>query len=139
MSIRPEGAIAVNPAVARLVATRRQLVGIADTDFTDVSAVVLAPGDLEDGVAERLRANGFDLPVFVVSGPDDSVDLTAHRIAGVLSREGQNAEFFGRMVETAALEYDETVLPPFFDALARYERRGRSGPTSATPMSPWAI
>jgi ornithine decarboxylase len=126
MSTRPEGAIAVNPAVARFVETRRQAVDVADTDFTDVSAVVLSPRDLENGVVERLAASGFRLPVFVVSGPDNVVDLSAHRIAGVLSREDQNAEFFGRIVETAASEYDETVLPPFFRTLARYERRGFS-------------
>jgi ornithine decarboxylase len=126
MSIRPEGAIAVNPAVARFVETRRRVVDVMATDFTDVSAVVLSPADLQDEVVERLAASGFGLPVFVVSGPDDTVDLSAHRIAGVLSREDQNAEFFGRMVETAASEYDEPVLPPFFRTLARYERRGYS-------------
>jgi ornithine decarboxylase len=126
MSTRPEGAIAVNPAVSRFVETRRLLVDVADTDFTDVSAVVLSPADLENGLVDRLAASGFGLPVFVVSGPDDAIDLSAHRMAGVLAREDQNAEFFGRMVETAASEYDETVLPPFFRALARYERRGYS-------------
>jgi ornithine decarboxylase len=126
MSTRPEGAIAVNPAVARFVDTRREVIDIADTDFTDVSAVVLAPEDLENGVVEPLRSSGFRVPVFVVSGPNDEVDLAAHRIAGVLSRESRNAEFFGRMVETAAAAYDDEVLPPFFAALARYERRGYS-------------
>jgi ornithine decarboxylase len=126
MTTRPEGAIAVNPGVARFVETRRPVVDLADTDFTDVSAVVLSPDDLQNGVVERLAASGFGVPVFVVSGPDDAVDLSAYRIAGVLSREDQNAEFFGRMVETAASEYDETVLPPFFRTLAKYERRGYS-------------
>jgi ornithine decarboxylase len=126
MSAQPEGAIAVNPAVVRFVQTSRRIVDIADTDFTDVSAVVLSPADLESGVFERLRASGFGVPVFVVCGADETVDLSAHRIDGVFSREDQNAEFFGRMLETAASEYDEKVLPPFFGTLARYERRGYS-------------
>ena len=42
MTSRPEGTIAVNQAVARFVDTRRQVIDIAATDFTDVSAVVLA-------------------------------------------------------------------------------------------------
>src|SRR6516165_5087357 len=107
MRIRPEGRIAVNPAVARFVDTRRDVVDVAETDFTDVSAVVLAAKDLDNGVLERLQATGFGMPVFVVSPPDHSVDLSVHRFAGVLSREDQNAEFFGRMVETAASKYDE--------------------------------
>jgi ornithine decarboxylase len=126
MRIRPEGAIAVNPAVARFVDTRRDVVDVADTDFTAVSAVVVSAEDLENGVVARLQTSGFEQPVFVVAGPDDAIDLGAHRIAGVLSRENQNAEFFGRMVETAASDYDEKVLPPFFGALTRYERRGYS-------------
>jgi hypothetical protein len=57
MSIRPEGAIAVNPAVARFVETRRRVVDVMETDFTDVSAVVLSPANLQDGVVERLAAS----------------------------------------------------------------------------------
>ena len=126
MSSRPEGSIAVNPQVARFVDTRREVVDVADTDFTEVSAVVLAAGDLGNGVVTRLRATGFDLPLFVVADPGQSVDLDVHGITGVLASDGENAEFFGDMVETAASKYDDEVLPPFFGALSRYERRGYS-------------
>ena len=126
MSSRPEGSIAVNPQVARFVDTRREVVDVAHTDFTEVSAVVLAAGDLGNGVVTRLRATGFDLPLFVVADPGQSVDLDVHGITGVLASDGENAEFFGDMVETAASKYDVEVLPPFFGALSRYERRGYS-------------
>ena len=126
MSSRPEGSIAVNPQVARFVDTRREVVDVAHTDFTEVSAVVLAAGDLGNGVVTRLRATGFDLPLFVVADPGQSVDLDVHGITGVLASDGENAEFFGDMVETAASKYDDEVLPPFFGALSRYERRGYS-------------
>jgi ornithine decarboxylase len=126
MGPRPEGSIAVNLEVARFVDTRRAVVDVGSTDFTDVSAVVLSAEDLGNGVVSRLRETGFDLPLFVVTGPEANVDLDVHGVTGVLASDDQNAEFFGRMVETSAAKYDETVLPPFFGALSRYERRGYS-------------
>jgi ornithine decarboxylase len=96
------------------------------SDFTDVSAVVLAARDLSNGVVARLEATGFGLPLFVVAGPGERGDLEVHGVTGVLASDDQNAEFFGDMVETAASKYDEEALPPFFGALARYERRGYS-------------
>ena len=116
----------MNPTIARFVDTSRVVVDVKHTNFTDVSAVVLSAQDLGNGIASKLRATGFGLPVFVVSGPDDDVDLDVHGITGVLASDDLNAEFFGRMVETAARKYDKDVLPPFFGALATYERRGYS-------------
>jgi ornithine decarboxylase len=126
MRTSPEGSIAINPDIARYVDTKRSVVDVAHTNFTDVSAVVLSAQDVGDGVASTLDDTGFGLPVFVVSGPDDDVDLDIHGITGVLASDDHNAAFFGRMVETAATKYDTTVLPPFFGALASYERRGYS-------------
>jgi ornithine decarboxylase len=126
MRTRPEGSIAANPDVARFVDTRRTVVDVGETDFTDVSAVVLAAEDLRNGIVSRLAASGFDLPLFVVAGPEDDVDLDVHGVTGVLASDEQSAEFFGRMVETSAARYDDEVLPPFFGALTRYERRGYS-------------
>jgi ornithine decarboxylase len=122
----PQGSIAVNPDVARFVDTQRAIVDLRNTNFTDVSAVVLSAADLANGVVPKLAETGFDLPVFVVAEPTDTIDLDVHGIAGVLARDDENAELFGRMVETAAAAYDDDVLPPFFGALTRYERRGYS-------------
>ncbi len=126
MSFSSAGSIAVNPSVAQYVDTHRDVVDVGDTDYTDVSAVVLSSQDLDDGIAAELTANGFGLPVFVVAGPDDDVALDVHGITGVLASDAHNAAFFGRMVETAAVKFDEAVLPPFFGALASYERQGYS-------------
>ena len=126
MASLPEGRIAANPDVVRYIKTHREIVDVGDTDFTDVSAVVLAAADLGNGVVPRVRAAGFAVPVFVVAGPDEPVDLDLHGITGVLASDEQRADLFGDMVETAASRYDEQVLPPFFEALARYERHGNS-------------
>ena len=97
---------------------RRAIVDVGSTDFTDVSAVVVAAHDLNNGVVTRLRATGFDVPLFVVADPDENVDLDVHGVTGVLASDDQRADFFGDMVETAASRYDDEVLPPFFGALA---------------------
>ena len=86
MRSRPEGSIAVNPQVARFVNTRREIVDLATTDFTDVSAVVLFADDLNNGVVSRLRATGFDVPLFVVADAEDTIDLDVHGVTGVLAR-----------------------------------------------------
>ena len=126
MTPKTEGAIAVNPSIARYVQTQREVVDVHDSDFTDVSAVVIAAADLHNGIAEKLHDAGFGVPVFVVAGPEQETDLDLHGISGVLASEDQNAEFQGRIVETAASKYDEQALPPFFGQLAAYERRGYS-------------
>ena len=126
MSVSTDGCIAVSPLVARFVDTQREVIDVADTDFTNVSAVVLSARDLDNGIASRLRATGFNLPLFVVSDPGEDIDLDVHGVTGVLATDERNAEFFGRMVETAAVKYDAAVLPPFFGALAAYERQGYS-------------
>jgi ornithine decarboxylase len=56
MRSRPEGSIAVNPEVARFVDTRRDVLDVGNTDFTDVSAVVLSAEDLRNGIVSRLEA-----------------------------------------------------------------------------------
>lgn len=118
------GSIAIDPGVAPFVDIERELVSLADTDFTDVSAVVLSAGDARAGMVGEIAANGFGVPVFVVGDTDEHLDV--HGVAGVLPSDAGDAGYSGRVVERAAARYDERVLPPFFGALAAYERRGYS-------------
>jgi len=126
METRRSGAVAINPEIARFVRTSREVVDLRDSDFTDVSAVVLAARDLRNGIVDQLTANGFGVPVFVVADNGDGVNLDVHGLAGVLAADEGNAEFFGNMVDAAAARYDEELLPPFFGALTRYKRQGNS-------------
>jgi ornithine decarboxylase len=120
------GKVAINPEVWQFVRTGRTVVNFSDTDLTDVSAVVLSMKDLENGVARDIAATGFGLPVFVVAEPGQVIDGDFHELAGVLSCDTMNAEFFGKIVDTAADKYDSAVLPPFFGELVHYESRGNS-------------
>jgi ornithine decarboxylase len=126
LTVQPEGKIAIAPELEDFIETDRQVVDVHRSDLTDVSAVVVAPADLRNGLGDTLAANNPFVPIFVVAEPGQDVDYDAADIEGVLAADEANAPFQGRMVETAAARFDATVLPPFFDALTRYQQHGYS-------------
>ncbi|KZE21126.1 ornithine decarboxylase [Cronobacter sakazakii] len=105
--------IAASHAVAPLLSTSRDVVGLDSTDFTDVAAVVLSVADTRSGILALLKRTGFNLPVFVYLQSGESCDAP---ISGTLT--GTSQEFLA--LETAALAYEENLLPPFFDTLTQY-------------------
>ncbi|EOV9570528.1 ornithine decarboxylase [Cronobacter turicensis] len=105
--------IAASHAVAPLLSTSRDVVGLDGTDFTDVAAVVLSVPDTRSGILALLKRTGFNLPVFVYLQNGESCDAPVN---GTLT--GTSQEFLA--LETAALAYEENLLPPFFDTLTQY-------------------
>ncbi|ELY4522243.1 ornithine decarboxylase [Cronobacter turicensis] len=105
--------IAASHAVATLLSTSRDVVGLDGTDFTDVAAVVLSVADTRSGILALLKRTGFNLPVFVYLQNGESCDAP---VSGTLT--GTSQEFLA--LETAALAYEENLLPPFFDTLTQY-------------------
>ncbi|ELY2629957.1 ornithine decarboxylase [Cronobacter sakazakii] len=105
--------IAASHAVAPLLSTSRDVVGLDSTDFTDVAAVVLSVADTRSGILALLKRTGFNLPVFVYLQSGESCDAP---VSGTLT--GTPQEFLA--LETAALAYEENLLPPFFDTLTQY-------------------
>ncbi|EOL9003989.1 ornithine decarboxylase [Cronobacter turicensis] len=105
--------IAASHAVAPLLSTSRDVVGLDGTDFTDVAAVVLSVADTRSGILALLKRTGFNLPVFVYLQHGESCDAPVN---GTLT--GTSQEFLA--LETAALAYEENLLPPFFDTLTQY-------------------
>ncbi|ELY4775499.1 ornithine decarboxylase [Cronobacter turicensis] len=105
--------IAASHAVAPLLSTSRDVVGLDGTDFTDVAAVVLSVPDTRSGILALLKRTGFNLPVFVYLQNGESCDAP---VSGTLT--GTSQEFLA--LETAALAYEENLLPPFFDTLTQY-------------------
>lgn len=120
----PEGKIAFSLGVNEFVKTSREVVAIEDTNFTDISAVVLSEKDIEAGLLDRILALGFGIPIFAVSDEDASTTPGMKGLSGVIARERINSDYFGRMVEVAAKKFDHDILPPFFRELAQYERQG---------------
>ncbi|ELY4597775.1 ornithine decarboxylase [Cronobacter malonaticus] len=105
--------IAASHAVAPLLSTSRDVVGLDSTDFTDVAAVVLSVADTRSGILALLKRTGFNLPVFVYLQNGESCDAP---VSGTLT--GTSQEFLA--LESAALAYEENLLPPFFDTLTQY-------------------
>ncbi|WP_110798211.1 ornithine decarboxylase [Cronobacter sakazakii] len=105
--------IAASHAVAPLLSTSRDVVGFDGTDFTDVAAVVLSVADTRSGILALLKRTGFNLPVFVYLQSGERCDAP---VSGTLT--GTSQEFLA--LETAALAYEENLLPPFFDTLTQY-------------------
>ncbi|EGT4239377.1 ornithine decarboxylase [Cronobacter sakazakii] len=105
--------IAASHAVAPLLSTSRDVVGLDGTDFTDVAAVVLSVADTRSGILALLKRTGFNLPVFVYLQSGERCDAP---VSGTLT--GTSQEFVA--LETVALAYEENLLPPFFDTLTQY-------------------
>jgi len=126
MSTALQGKLAASPSTVASFVTDREVVDVHDSDLTDVAAVILSVADLRAGWKEQVEATGFGLPVFAVLD-DQSLDLPdLSGLTGVLQSGGDNADFFGRKVETAAVKFDDEVLPPFFGKLVKYHRKGYS-------------
>jgi ornithine decarboxylase len=124
MANLPEGKIAFSRDVLKYVNTKRETVAIGDTNFTDISAVILSEKDIDAGLLDHISALGFDIPIFAVSDEYPNTTPKIKGLTGVIAREKTNSEYFGHMVEAAAKRFDHDVLPPFFRELARYENQG---------------
>jgi len=105
--------IAASHSIAGLLLTHREVVALADTDFTDVAVVVVSVADSQSGILTLLKRTGFNLPVFIVTETATD-DLPA--VTGIIT--GQAEDFL--TLENAACEYEEQLLPPFFSTLTQY-------------------
>lgn len=111
--------IAASGELASRLSSHRQVVALDSTDFTDVAAVVITVADSRSGILALLKRTGFHIPVFLFAESD--VDVPA----------GVNAVICGQAqdwleLESAACQYEEELLPPFYDTLTQYVEMGNS-------------
>lgn len=111
--------IAASSELVSRLSTHRRVVALADTDFTDVAAVVITAADSRSGILALLKRTGFHLPVFLYS--EHVVELPAGVTAVINGNEQQWLE-----LESAACQYEENLLPPFYDTLTQYVEMGNS-------------
>lgn len=118
--------IAASNTVVIHLQTRREIVTLDHTDFTDVAAVVLSVSDSRSDMLVLLRRSGFNLPIFIVL--DDALQVRdLPDVDGLLTGEGNDAA----RLEAAAAKYQANLLPPFFQTLTEYVTRNNT--TFATP------
>lgn len=107
--------------------TRRDLVNIVETDFSDVAAAVISS---ENDYLELLKAiekTGFHLPVFIVARRGESLPAEVLvKVEGVFEKSPENVNFYSKELETKASKYEKDVLPPFFGSLLSYVEQGHS-------------
>ncbi|MDM9276258.1 Orn/Lys/Arg decarboxylase N-terminal domain-containing protein, partial [Citrobacter koseri] len=104
--------IAASGELVSRLSSHRQVVSLDGTDFTDVAAVVITVADSRSGILALLKRTGFHIPVFLFAESDVDVDVPA----------GINAVICGQAqdwleLESAACQYEEELLPPFYDTL----------------------
>lgn len=105
--------IAASHDVVATVSTHREVVALDSTDFTDVAAVVLSVADSRSGILALLKRTGFSIPIFLAA---DEWSGEQEGITGLITGKAQDY----LELETAAVDYEERLLPPFFDTLTKY-------------------
>ena len=107
--------VAVGSAPSTCFDSARARVSLAETDFTDVGAVVLGMEDVAAGSIKDLAAKGLEIPVFVVTSEKDLLSSEVLKATtGVIELGKQSAVYYGREVETALTKYEASLYPPFF-------------------------
>ncbi|MDP4090157.1 MAG: Orn/Lys/Arg decarboxylase N-terminal domain-containing protein, partial [Bacillota bacterium] len=115
--------IACTEQTKEYISTGRGLVDAGDTDYTDVAAVVVTDSDTR--FIEEVYNTKFGIPVFVVLKDKDKLDSElAKKVYRVIDTNSSDLNLYSREIETAAGQYEESVLPPFFRALSDYVERG---------------
>ncbi|AOV98190.1 ornithine decarboxylase SpeF [Edwardsiella hoshinae] len=119
--------IAVSLNIRTYFNTSRMTVAIAESDLTDVAAVVLSVADVLDGALDKVEQSAFGLPVFVAEAGDSRLPPEyLPRLTGVFSCDDGNQDFYGKQLESAARKYEAALLPPFFGSLQAYVQQGNA-------------
>lgn len=102
--------------------TDRNLVLAENTDYTDVAAVVITDSEID--VFNSVVSTKFGIPIFVIAKNVDNLNDDVKRTAcKVIEENGLDIELVSREIETAAKQYEEHMLPPFFKTLSEYVER----------------
>jgi len=116
--------IAASAAVADRLSTAREIVLMDNTDFTDVAALVVTVDEARAGLLSILRNTGLTIPAFVaIDGAPAAADVILPLNTALLQLDDANQ---AELLEAAADEYQQGVLPPFFDTLTKYVAMGNS-------------
>jgi ornithine decarboxylase len=117
--------IATSASLVGQLQTSREIVLLTETDFTDVAALVVSMDDVRAGLLNVLRNTGLSIPAFV------AMDSQSQVATAVLPRDTSPLILNGpkghaAALETAANDYQQNLLPPFFDTLTKYVAMGNS-------------
>ncbi|HDL6514859.1 TPA: ornithine decarboxylase SpeF [Yersinia enterocolitica] len=119
--------IAASTSAMPCFESQREVVDVLHTDFTDVAAVVLSVQDINSGVIESIHSLGLDIPIFAAVCCEEELNTDVlPSLNGVFELCGDNTDFYGKQLESAAEKYEKELLPPFFSTLKKYVEMGNS-------------
>lgn len=102
--------------------TDRDLISAEDTDYTDVAVVVVT--DSDNKIIDDVYNTKFGLPVFVVTKNGDNIDSNLmKKICRTIDKDKCDFKFTSREIETAARQYEDKLLPPFFKEYSAIMRK----------------
>ena len=119
--------IAASDSVLSCFDTEREITNIHATDFSDIAAIVVSVQDINDGVLAKIQATGLSIPTFAAVCCEEELSAEVlPQLTGVFELCGENTDFYGKQLESAAQRYEENLLPPFFNTLKQYVEMGNS-------------
>ena len=102
--------------------TDRETIEVGTTDCTDVAAAVVNECDLE--IINDIYDTRFGISIFVLAETDEINYEIKNKVHKIIHINELNEEEFSKELNKAADKYEEEMLPPFFDVLSEYSRRG---------------
>lgn len=102
--------------------TDRETIEVGTTDYTDVAAAVVNECDIES--INDIYDTRFGIAIFVLAESDEINDEITNKVHKIIHINELNEEEFSKELNKAADKYEEEMLPPFFDVLSEYSRRG---------------
>lgn len=102
--------------------TDRETIEVGTTDYTDVAAAVVNECDIES--INDIYDTKFGISIFVLAETDEINDEIINKVHKIIHINELNEEEFSKELNKAADKYEEEMLPPFFDVLSEYSRRG---------------
>lgn len=118
--------VAYSPLVKQYFISKRDIVLVTETDFTDVGAVVLTTNDI-DQYLSKIQDTQFNIPIFVVKQDKEDIEQQYFpSIYHIQDLDNFDINLYSRQIETAVSLYENKLLPPFFKMLSEYVEMGNS-------------
>ena len=102
--------------------TDRETIEVGTTDYTDVAAAVVNECDIES--INDIYDTRFGIEIFVLAETDEFDNEIKNKVHKIIQINELNEEEFSKELNKVADKYEEEMLPPFFDVLSEYSRRG---------------
>ena len=102
--------------------TDRETIEVGTTDYTDVAAAVVNESDIE--IINDIYDTRFGISIFVLAETNEINEEIINKVHKIININELNEEKFSEELNNAADKYEEEMLPPFFDVLSEYPRRG---------------